>query len=144
MLNLLNFRGDKMKIMAAEHATIDKIETFLDTTHEINKEGLLHDGYVVEIDEKIKGCFVLSIIEDDVYWLKQLYIAEEAAAHLHVLLESILQMSKGKQAKKLYEIGRASCRERVKISVGDAAVQEKKVTIIYSAEVMMESVRYER
>jgi len=102
MLNLLNFRGDKMKIMAAEHATIDKIETFLDTTHEINKEGLLHDGYVVEIDEKIKGCFVLSIIEDDVYWLKQLYIAEEAAAHLPVLLESILQMSKGKQAKKLY------------------------------------------
>src|SRR5699024_7381586 len=102
MLNLLNFRGDKMKIMAAEHATIDKIETFLDTTHEINKEGLLHDGYVVEIDEKIKGCFVLSIIEDDVYWLKQLYYAEVPAAHHTVLLESILQITKGKQARKLY------------------------------------------
>src|SRR5699024_12042242 len=77
-------------------------EAFLQTTQEFNKDGLLQDGYVVEIEEEIKGCFVLATIEKDIYWLKQLYIAKEAAAHLPVLLETILQMSKGKQAKKIY------------------------------------------
>jgi len=91
-----------MKVMAAEHAPIDKLEAFLQTTQEFNKDGLLQDGYVVEIEEEIKGCFVLATIEKDIYWLKQLYIAKEAAAHLPVLLETILQMSKGKQAKKIY------------------------------------------
>lgn len=91
-----------MKIMAARHAPVDKIEPFLQTAPHFNKEGLLKEGYVVEIEEEIKGCFVLSSMEQDIYWLKQLYIAKEAAAQLPILLETILQMSKGKQAKKLY------------------------------------------
>lgn len=91
-----------MKIMSARHASVEKIDTFLATTQHFNTDGLLKEGYVVEIEGKIKGCFVLSMIESDVYWLKQLYIAEEAAANLPVLLETILQMTKGKQAKKLY------------------------------------------
>ncbi|HLR52969.1 MAG TPA: hypothetical protein VK072_08875 [Candidatus Avamphibacillus sp.] len=91
-----------MKITSACHVPIDKIETFLNTVHGFNKDGLLKEGYVVEMDEEIKGCFVLSTTGNDIYWLKQLYIAKEAAANLPVLLETILQMTKGKQAKKLY------------------------------------------
>lgn len=92
-----------MKVMAAQQTPIDKLENFLQTAEEFNKDGLLKEGYVVEIEGEIKGCFVLSTMEEeDIYWLKQLYIAKEAAGHLPVLLETILQMSKGKQAKTLY------------------------------------------
>lgn len=88
--------------MAARQAPMDKLENFLKTEQNVNRQELLKEGYVVELEEKIKGCFILSTIGNDVYWLKQLYIAEEAAGHLPVLLESILQMTKGKKAKQLY------------------------------------------
>lgn len=91
-----------MKIMPTRQTPIDKLDDFLQTAENFNREGLLEDGYVVEIDEEIKGCFVLTTMEDDVYWLKQLYITKESANHLPVLLETILQMTKGKDARKLY------------------------------------------
>lgn len=91
-----------MKIMAAHQAPIEQVEAFIQTAEDFNTEGLLKEGYVVEIDGKISGCFILSTMGQDIYWLKQLYISKESAAHLPVLLESILQMTKQKQAKKLY------------------------------------------
>lgn len=91
-----------MKIKSARHTSIEKLETFLATAPDFNKETLYLDGYIVEIDQEIKGCFVLAKLEDDIYWLKQLYITKEKAGHLPVLLETILQMTKEKQAQRLY------------------------------------------
>lgn len=91
-----------MKIMAARQAPIEQVEAFIQTAEDFNTEGLLKEGYVVEIEGKINGCFILSTMGKDIYWLKQLYIAKESAGHLPVLLESILQMTKQKHAKKLY------------------------------------------
>ncbi|MEN2767279.1 hypothetical protein [Ornithinibacillus xuwenensis] len=91
-----------MKLTVASQMPIEKVEEFLRTTEHINKDSLLKDGYVVEVNEQIKGCFVLSTLEDGSYWLKQLYIAKEAAQNLPVLLETIIVMVKGMEAKKLY------------------------------------------
>ncbi|MFD2044413.1 hypothetical protein ACFSTA_09360 [Ornithinibacillus salinisoli] len=92
-----------MNIIAAKDTPIIQLEEFLKTTpNNIHKDSLLEDGYVVEIDQKIKGCFVLSQVNDGVFWLKQLYVAQEEAANLPVLLETIITMAKGLHAKKLF------------------------------------------
>ncbi len=92
----------RMKIVAAYRAPIEQVEEFLHTTENVEKQGLLKDGYIVYMDDRIQGCFRLTNMEADIYWLKQLYIAKEAAASLPVLIESILQMLKGQNAKKVY------------------------------------------
>ncbi|MUK89639.1 hypothetical protein GMD78_14820 [Ornithinibacillus sp. L9] len=92
-----------MNVIAAKDTSIMKLEEFLKTTpHNIHKDSLLEHGYVVEMNENIKGCFVLSPVNDGVYWLKQLYVSQEEAKNLPVLLETIITMAKGLQAKKLY------------------------------------------
>ncbi|WP_047980890.1 GNAT family N-acetyltransferase [Ornithinibacillus contaminans] len=91
-----------MKLTIASEASENKIDEFLRTTNQVDKDSLLKEGYVVEIDEQIKGCFVLSNVEGRVYWLKQLYIAKESAQILPVLLETIIVLAKGKEAKKIY------------------------------------------
>lgn len=50
----------------------------------------------------VEGCFVIDSIDEDIYWLKQLYVTKNAAASLPVLLESILALAKEKQAKQLF------------------------------------------
>lgn len=91
-----------MKLSIASEVPVEKVDAFIETTNQIDKESLLKEGYVVEMNEQIKGCFILTTVEDDVYWLKQLYIAKEAAQNLPVLLESIIVLAKGKAAKKIY------------------------------------------
>ncbi|GGA64212.1 hypothetical protein [Ornithinibacillus halotolerans] len=91
-----------MKLIAANEVEQERMEAFLKTTDQVDYESLIKEGYVVEIGDDIKGCFVLSTVEEGVYWLKQLYIAKEAAQNLPVLLETIIVFSKTKQAKKLY------------------------------------------
>ncbi|MDY0404552.1 hypothetical protein P5G51_003235 [Virgibacillus sp. 179-BFC.A HS] len=91
-----------MKIVAAYRIPKPEIDQFLQTTDKVNKENLLENGYVLVIGDKIKGCFILQPVEPEIYWLKQLHIAPEAAGKLPVLLETIVQMTKEKQAEKLY------------------------------------------
>ncbi|WP_026907729.1 hypothetical protein [Paucisalibacillus globulus] len=91
-----------MRLLIAREVAEDKITEFLNTTDQVDRKSLLQDGYVVEIGDAIKGCFVLSTVEDDVFWLKQLYISKEAAQSLPVLLELIIVLAKSKEAKKVY------------------------------------------
>jgi hypothetical protein len=92
----------KMKVLQATEVPIEKVEAFISTTDQVDKDSLLQDGYLVEIQDEIKACFVLSTVKGDIYWLKQLYIAKEAAMNLPVLFETIIVLVKEKQAKKLY------------------------------------------
>lgn len=91
-----------MKLLLASEVPKEKLDKFLQTTDQVDGKSLLNDGYVVEIANEIKGCFVLSSVEVGVFWLKQLYIAKEAAQNLPVLLESIIVLAKTKEAKKVY------------------------------------------
>ncbi|MDY0394244.1 hypothetical protein ACFSMW_09475 [Virgibacillus halophilus] len=91
-----------MKIIAAYRMPLEQVETFLQTADKVEKASLLQHGYVLVIDEVIKGCFIWMPVENGIYWLKQLYIAKDAAGKLPVVLETIVQMAKEKQAEKLY------------------------------------------
>ncbi len=90
-----------MKVIAAHEASDEQLEKFMLHAQQIELKTLFKEGYVVIIDGKIQGCFILSTMEHNV-WLKQLYIMQRYARYLPVLIETIVQMSKKKQAKKLY------------------------------------------
>lgn len=91
-----------MKVMPVKRATYEMLEDFLARNENIKKPFFVDHGYVVEIDGKIEACFVLEEIEQGKMWLKQLYITQVHAAKLPVLLETILQIAKGKQAKVVH------------------------------------------
>lgn len=91
-----------MKIIAAYRMPSEQIESFLQLADQVEKASLLQHGYVLVIDEVIKGCFIWMPVEKGIYWLKQLYIVKDAAGNLPVLLETIVQMAREKQVEKLY------------------------------------------
>ncbi|WHX25994.1 hypothetical protein QNH47_17965 [Virgibacillus halodenitrificans] len=91
-----------MKLIRAFEADEAKVEQFLKSTPNVKKESLMYQGYVVEIDEKIEACFVLEEMEDGIYWLKQLFITQNKAAKLPVLLEAILTLAKHQKAKRVF------------------------------------------
>ncbi|RLL42896.1 hypothetical protein D8M04_15215 [Oceanobacillus piezotolerans] len=92
-----------MRILPACEAPFDKLEAFLRNNEGLDRTSLTAKGYVVEIKDKIEGCFVLEEVEENkVYWLKQLYITRTEANKLPVLVETILALAKTKQAKRVY------------------------------------------
>lgn len=74
----------------------------MESVTSISKETLLKEGYVIIVDEEIKGCFTLLSLTEEVFWLKQLYIQPEIANNLLVLIETILLMIKKNESKKNY------------------------------------------
>lgn len=80
--NFYQNRGVGMKIRIARDVPKEKMNQFFSTTDQVNKDSLLKEGYVVEFAGEIKGCFELASVEDGVFWLKQLYIAQEEAQKL--------------------------------------------------------------
>jgi N-acetylglutamate synthase-like GNAT family acetyltransferase len=91
-----------MNLIRANQVSVEKMEAFLLNNENVKKDGLMRHGYVVELNGNIEGCFVLEEIDDEMYWLKQLYITQQEAAKLPVLLESILVLAKEKDAKTVY------------------------------------------
>ena len=92
----------KMKIMPVKHAVYEQLVDYLERNDNINKQLLLQKGYVVEISGHIEASFILEELESDVLWLKQLYITQSEAAKLPVLLETILQLARKREAKLVY------------------------------------------
>lgn len=91
-----------LKLIGANHVSEQQLDQFLESVTSISKETLLKEGYVIIVDEEIKGCFTLLSLTEEVFWLKQLYIQPEIANNLLVLIETILLMIKKMKAKKLY------------------------------------------
>lgn len=91
-----------MKIMPVKHAVYEQLVDYLERNDNINKQLLLKKGYVVEISDHIEASFILEELESDVLWLKQLYITQSEAAKLPVLLETILQLARKREAKLVY------------------------------------------
>jgi|GEM_PF-1221670 len=91
-----------MKIIEASHVSKEQLEQFLENNNQIEIGSLLETGYVVECNSRIIGCFELAPIEEEAFWLKQLYIIRNEAVKLPVLLEFILIFAKQKEAKVVY------------------------------------------
>ncbi|RKQ34387.1 hypothetical protein [Oceanobacillus halophilus] len=91
-----------MNIIPAKKANKEQLDDFFTRNDNLDRDGLIQNGFVVEMDSKIEGCFILNQVEEGVYWLKQLYITRTEANKLPVLLESILTIAKSKQARSVY------------------------------------------
>src|SRR5699024_12599377 len=91
-----------MELIAANQATKEKLETFLENNKDVERDLLLEKGQVVEFNGMVEGCFVIDSIDEAIYWLKQLYVTKNAAASLHVLFDSILTLANAKQAKQIF------------------------------------------
>lgn len=91
-----------MKLIQARKVERAKRESFFALNEHLNESLLLKDGYLVEDSGQIIGCFIIEPTKKDIYWLKQLYIAQTEARLLPALLEAILTLAKHKRAKKIY------------------------------------------
>ena len=91
-----------MKCIPASDVQMNQLEDFLEFNHQIKKDSLIKNGYIVENNNKIIGCFELEMMDLGHYWLRQLYIIKSEAVKLPVLLEYILVFAKEKQAKMIY------------------------------------------
>lgn len=91
-----------MNLIATKRAPEEKVTQFLAENEHVDKHQLYTNGYVVEVNDKIEGCFVLQPVSENVYWLRQLHIKQHAAATLPVLLEAILVLAKECKARTVY------------------------------------------
>lgn len=91
-----------MKLIRAQQAPQSQVNQFLKQNKSIHHESLLADGYVIEVNESLIGCFVLEPLSKAVYWLKQLYIVQAEALRIPVLMEAILEIAKEAQAHKVF------------------------------------------
>ena len=91
-----------MKIMQVKDAVYEQLEDYLHRNENLDRQFLLKKGYVVEISGKIEASFLLDELKPGAMWLKQLYITQGEAGKLPVLLETILQLARKQEAKKVY------------------------------------------
>lgn len=91
-----------MKMVQARVADPKKVEHFLMKNEAINAEQLLENGFVVEIDDAIKGCFVIEPLDQETYWLRQLYMTQEEILALPLIIESIVQRAQERNIKNIY------------------------------------------
>ncbi|MGY0691212.1 hypothetical protein ACW2QC_00300 [Virgibacillus sp. FSP13] len=91
-----------MNLIATKHAATEKVEQFLEKNQDVKQDALFQNGYVVEMDQQIEGCFILEQVDNGVYWLKQLHVTKQAAPSLPILLESVLALAKERNARSIY------------------------------------------
>lgn len=91
-----------MHLVRAHDISYDRLNAFLQKNQTVDKVNLLKNGYVVEIEDKIEGCFILEKLEKETFWLKQLFITKAHASMLPVLLEAILTLAKQQEATIVY------------------------------------------
>lgn len=92
-----------MELIRANKISFDQLEHFLEQNEAVDGKKLIQSGYVVVSDESIIGCFVLESVDAFTsYWLQQLYMVRKEAAKLPVLLESIIQLAREQDVKRVY------------------------------------------
>lgn len=91
-----------MELIRANQVSKELLATFLQDNQDLNESHLLDKGYVVVINEHLIGCFVLEKVEDEQFWLQQLYITKEEAIKLPILIEAILTLAKQQTATTIY------------------------------------------
>lgn len=91
-----------MRLIQANKVSQELVHEFLENNQQIKIENILQSGYIVEINHKICGCFILEHIEEGLYVLQQLYITKTEAVKIPILFEGILVMAKEQKAKRVF------------------------------------------
>lgn len=91
-----------MQLLRTQSASKDQVEDFLLKNIEIDREDLISKGYIVRMDNRIIGCFILDQLKDRLYWLRQLYIMKEETMKLPLVIEAILVLAKDKEATQVF------------------------------------------
>lgn len=91
-----------MELILAKDVSHGRLDPFLENNPDVDKSLLINNGYVVQIDEQIEGCFVVDEMDNGVHWLKKLHVTKRAAQGLPVIIESILTIAKENKATCLY------------------------------------------
>lgn len=91
-----------MQLIQASAADKNQLHHFLKSNGLIQLQEFSQDGYVVEHEGKIIGCFELASVDEATYWLKKLFIIRSEALQLPLVLEFILQFAIQKNAKAIY------------------------------------------
>ena len=91
-----------IRLIQASRVSQELVSEFLQNNQQIEIGSILKLGYLVEINNKISGCFILDEIEDGLYWLKQLYITKTEAIKIPALVEAILVLARQQNAVKVY------------------------------------------
>lgn len=91
-----------MRIVQASKINKRKLSVFLKENEGVNDTLLSDYGYVVLSNQHIIGCFQLSPIEKEIFWLNQLYVTRNKAGKLPVLLQLIIMLVESQEVKALY------------------------------------------
>ncbi|HLS36214.1 MAG TPA: hypothetical protein VK061_08250 [Bacillota bacterium] len=91
-----------MILMKANEVDTNELTSFFENNEAIDKEAVKKEGYIVTNNNHIIGCFILKRIEQNNFWLKQLFITKAEANTLPTLLQLILQLAKAKAAHEVY------------------------------------------
>lgn len=91
-----------MELIEAKVADQQKVQQFLMTNERIQSDQLMDKGFVVEINEDIKGCFIIDYIDRETYWLRQLYMNQGEMFSLPFVIDSIIQRGKEKGIRRVY------------------------------------------
>ena len=91
-----------LRIIKASQLSEKDVYDFLKNAHQIDIQSVLKSGYLLEIDGKICGCFVLEEMTDHIFELKKFYLISTEAIKIPPLFEAILTIAKEKKAKKVY------------------------------------------
>lgn len=78
-----------MEIIRAKDIPKQQLTTFLGNHPHIDKELIIHEGYVVKLNTQIVGCFVLQQLQGGICWLRQLFVIKKIAKQLPILIEWI-------------------------------------------------------
>lgn len=90
-----------MKIIKASQLPKKMIQDFLKSAHQIKVENILQSGYMLEVGDKITGCFVLEKITDQIYELKKFYLVSTEAIKIPTLFEAILSIAQENGAEQV-------------------------------------------
>lgn len=91
-----------MKMVHAREADQQQVEHFLMNNEAINGEQLMKKGFVVQVDNSIKGCFVIERIDQETYWLRQLYMNKEEVISLPLIMDSIIVQAREDNIKRIF------------------------------------------
>lgn len=91
-----------LRIIKANQLPEKNIHHFIKNAEQIYIEDILRLGYMIEIDGKICGCFVLEEQTDQIYELKNFYLITTEAIKIPSLFEAMLSIAKEKSAREVY------------------------------------------
>jgi len=91
-----------MKIIEASQLPEKHIRNFLKNAHQIEVESILQSGYMLEVNDKISGFFVLEKVIDKAYELKKFYLVSTEAIKIPTLFEAIITIAEEKGARRVF------------------------------------------